>query len=183
MPRYVAFLRAINVGGHVVKMDELRRHFVALGFKDAETFIASGNVVFSATSASAAAHAAKIEARLLKVLGYEVRTFLRTDVQVAAAGALRPWPEARVKGAGAFCVGFLAEPLTAAQKKAVTTFATADDEFHVKGGDVYWLCRTGQSDSQFSLPKFERALGARASFRGMNTITRLVAKYGFGATT
>ena len=183
MPRYVAFLRAINVGGHVVKMEVLRQQFVALGFKDAETFIASGNVVFSAKSADAAAHAARIEARLLTVLGYDVRTFVRTGVQVAAVGALRPWPAARIESAGAFCVGFFAEPLTAAQKKVIQTFATADDQFHVKGADVYWLCRTGQSDSQFSLLKFERALGARASFRGMNTITRLVAKYGFSATS
>ena len=42
--RYAAFLRAINVGGHVVKMDQLRRLFESLGFSDVETFIASGNV-------------------------------------------------------------------------------------------------------------------------------------------
>jgi len=33
MPRVVAFLRAINVGGHVVKMDALRAHFEALGLE------------------------------------------------------------------------------------------------------------------------------------------------------
>jgi uncharacterized protein (DUF1697 family) len=27
MPRFVAFLRALNAGGHVVKMDVLKRHF------------------------------------------------------------------------------------------------------------------------------------------------------------
>jgi uncharacterized protein (DUF1697 family) len=183
MPRYVAFLRAINVGGHVVKMDELKRHFVAAGFKDAETFIASGNVVFSTKSADAASHAAKIESRLLKALGYEVHTFLRTDAEVVAAGLVRPWPEPRIASARAFSIGFFAEPLTAAQRKAVKTFTTKDDEFHVNGRDVYWLCRTGQGQSVFNLQKFERALGARGSFRGMNTITRLVAKYGFGATT
>ena len=46
--RFIAFLRALNVGGHVVKMDALKRHFERLGFADVETFIASGNVVFSA---------------------------------------------------------------------------------------------------------------------------------------
>ncbi|MGI8917119.1 MAG: DUF1697 domain-containing protein, partial [Pyrinomonadaceae bacterium] len=37
MPKYVAFLRAINVGGHVVKMDRLRTLFEALGFTKVET--------------------------------------------------------------------------------------------------------------------------------------------------
>jgi len=44
--RYAAFLRAINVGGHTVKMEPLRRVFESAGFDDVETIIASGNVVF-----------------------------------------------------------------------------------------------------------------------------------------
>ncbi len=52
MPKYVALLRAINVGGHTVKMDHLRRLFEALGFTNVETFIASGNVIFDSTSKS-----------------------------------------------------------------------------------------------------------------------------------
>lgn len=50
MTRYFAFLRAINVGGHVVKMDRLRELFESLGFSNIETFIASGNVIFESTS-------------------------------------------------------------------------------------------------------------------------------------
>src|SRR5437879_835066 len=46
MNRYIAFLRAINVGGHTVKMDVLRRLFEDAGLFDVETFIASGNVIF-----------------------------------------------------------------------------------------------------------------------------------------
>jgi uncharacterized protein (DUF1697 family) len=50
MSQYIAFLRAINVGGHTVKMDPLRQLFEALGFSQVETFIASGNVIFNSTS-------------------------------------------------------------------------------------------------------------------------------------
>ena len=46
MPRLVAFLRAINVGGHTVTMAHLRGLFEDLGFTNVETFIASGNVIF-----------------------------------------------------------------------------------------------------------------------------------------
>lgn len=53
MTRYFAFLRAINVGGHVVKMDRLRQVFESLAFSNVETFIASGNVIFESTSHSA----------------------------------------------------------------------------------------------------------------------------------
>ncbi len=49
MPTYVAFLRAINVGGHNVKMEVLRALFEAQGYADVATFIASGNVIFHLT--------------------------------------------------------------------------------------------------------------------------------------
>jgi uncharacterized protein (DUF1697 family) len=42
MVRYVAFLRAVNVGGRIVKMDELRGLFAEVGLSEVETFIASG---------------------------------------------------------------------------------------------------------------------------------------------
>ncbi len=51
MPRYIALLRGINVGGHNVKMDRLRALFEELGFRDVATFIASGNVIFTAPDA------------------------------------------------------------------------------------------------------------------------------------
>ncbi|HXW01123.1 MAG TPA: DUF1697 domain-containing protein, partial [Anaerolineae bacterium] len=52
LPKYIAFLRAINVGGHTVKMDYLRRLFEEMGFSKVETFIASGNVIFEAVAKS-----------------------------------------------------------------------------------------------------------------------------------
>jgi uncharacterized protein (DUF1697 family) len=64
MPRYFAFLRAIDVGGHVVKMEALRGHFEDLGFLAVETFIASGNVIFQSKSVKAAELEKKIERRL-----------------------------------------------------------------------------------------------------------------------
>ena len=84
MPKYIAFLRAINVGGHTVKMDQLREVFEQCGFKNVETFIASGNVIFDSTSKNPKALEKKIEAALLKAFGYEVHTFLRTPGELTA---------------------------------------------------------------------------------------------------
>src|SRR5262245_28797721 len=91
--RYVAFLRAINVGGHVVKMDQLRKLFEQLKFKNVETFIASGNVIFETASTDAAALETKIEKHLAKALGYEVGTFLRTCDEVAAIAGHKAFAE------------------------------------------------------------------------------------------
>jgi uncharacterized protein (DUF1697 family) len=79
--KYVAFLRAINVGGRVVKMEALRGHFEALGFADVDTFIASGNVIFE-SAAEQASVKTTIEAHLRSSLGFEVATFVRTIAEV-----------------------------------------------------------------------------------------------------
>ena len=42
MTRFIAFLRAVNVGGRIVKMEQLRTWFVRMGYSGVETFIASG---------------------------------------------------------------------------------------------------------------------------------------------
>lgn len=177
MNRYIAFLRAINVGGHTVKMDALARLFRELGLTGVETFIASGNVIFQTEESRPAALERRIEGGLHAALGYPVSTFLRTPAQVAAIARCQPFPEQAHAHAGAFVVGFVGAPLDTAARKKVLALATDVDSFHVKGSEVYWLCALRQSDSKFSNAAFERALGIPATFRGMNTIQRLTAKY------
>ena len=177
MPRLIAFLRAINVGGHTVTMTRLRKEFEALGLKDVETFIASGNVIFTSRAGDLTALETKIEARLRKSLGYEVATFLRTDAEVAAIAACRPFPAAQV-AEGAVYIGFVGRPLDAAAARAVKAFKTEIDDFHVKGREVYWLRRTRQNDSPFKYASLEKTLNIRVTFRGINTLARLAAKHG-----
>ncbi len=177
MPKLVAFLRAINVGGHTVTMETLRRQFEAMGLKDVETFIASGNVIFAAPSGSVAALERKIEAHLHKSLGYEVRTFVRNESQVAAVAGYKAFSDAQIKSALALNVAFLAQPLPPAAVKSLLALRSPIDDFHVNGREVYWLCRKKQSESQFSNARFEKTVDARATFRGLKTILKLAAKY------
>ncbi|MGH8315910.1 MAG: DUF1697 domain-containing protein, partial [Steroidobacterales bacterium] len=177
MPRYVAFLRAINVGGHTVKMDRLQALFERLGFDDVETFIASGNVIFRSRSMNTRALATRIEKTLAAALGYEVATFIRTDEEVAAIARRLPFDEVAHKSAVAFVVGFLSGRLAAGAAKTLASLGTEIDRFAVHGSEIYWLCRTNQSESTFSNALFEKTLRLKSTFRNMNTLVRLAAKY------
>jgi uncharacterized protein (DUF1697 family) len=177
MTRYIAFLRAINVGGRRVKMDELRGHFEALGLASVETYIASGNVIFHAWTGDAGTLQKSIEAHLHAALGYEVNTFLRTDAEVAEIATYRPFDDALMAQAQALNVAFLAEPLDDEVRAALSQLRTEIDEFHANGREVYWLCRKKQSESTFSNVLFERKLRVPATFRGYNTVAKLAAKY------
>lgn len=177
MAKTIAFLRAINVGGHNVTMPFLSSLFEQLGLASVETFIASGNVIFDADSRTDAELEAAIATHLESSLGYEVATFVRSDAEVAAIAAGAPFAPEAMAAATALNVGFLASPLVPDEVALLEGFTTDIDAFATSEREVYWLCRRRQSESTFNNRAFERALGRRATFRSINTVTRLAAKY------
>jgi uncharacterized protein (DUF1697 family) len=177
MPRIIAFLRAINVGGHTVKMDVLRRHFESLGLLNVETFIASGNVIFDSPTKNIQTLETSIENKLRQALGYEVTTFLRTERELVEIAEYTPFRRSDLDAAVAFNVAFLKKPLDGPSVKKLSTLKTDNDDFHFHGREVYWLCRTRQSQSTFTNALLEKTLGLRSTLRGMSTIQKLSAKY------
>src|SRR5882757_7927667 len=97
MPKYVAFLKAINVGGHVVKMETLKELFADLKFSNIESFIASGNIIFDTKSTPDQKLEQKIEKHLEYALGYPVGTFVRSIEEVHAISIYQPFSEDLVK--------------------------------------------------------------------------------------
>jgi uncharacterized protein (DUF1697 family) len=179
MPQLVAFLRAINVGGHTVPMSRLREIFASLKFANIETFIASGNVIFESSAKNPRALETKIARALHDALGYEVATFIRTDQELAEVADYAPFTPAEMASAAALNVAFFAEPLDASDKEKALALRTAIDDFHVHGRELYWRCAKKQSESKFSNVVLEKTLGKPCTFRGINTIKKLVAKYKF----
>ena len=178
MPRYIAFLRAINVGGHTVKMDYLRTLFEALGFSNVETFIASGNVIFDSKSKSTRALEKKIEAFLQEKLGYAVVTFIRSAKEVATVAGYEPFNAADPKvERNVVYIAFLADTPAEEAKQKLLSFATEDDELHVSGREVYWRSHKQMSESEFSGARLEKILGVPATLRNFTTIKRLGSKY------
>lgn len=175
MSRCIAFLRAVNVGGRTVKMDALKAQFEALGLAKVSTFIASGNVIFETRARDLAALEQKIEKQLLGAFGFEVHSFVRSAAEVAEVAACRPFDPHELDNAASFVVGFVARPFDAAQLKIVKGFNNDLDAFHAQGRELYWMSRNKQSESKFSNAAFERALGLRATFRGMKTVQRIAA--------
>ncbi len=179
MPKYIAFLRAINVGGHTVKMDHLKSLFEELGFSNVETFIASGNVIFDSPSKNAATLEKKIEKHLHKSLGYEVTTFLRTPADLLKITKHKPFSDPDLTAdMHTVYIGFLAASPNKTVVEKLLASATPVDDFHISGVELYWLCRGKFTESPFSGARLEKVLGMRTTLRNSNTVRRLVAKYG-----
>ena len=178
MPKYVAFLRAINVGGHTVKMDYLRSLFEALGFTKVETFIASGNVIFDSPSRSGAALEKKIETSLQQTLGYAVATFIRSTAELKDIASYKPFSAAELSAEGhSLYVGFMAASPNDAARQTLLSLQLKTDDFHLQGREVYWLLRRKFSDSEFTGARLEKTLGLAVTLRSSTTVKKLAAKY------
>jgi uncharacterized protein (DUF1697 family) len=178
MPKYVAFLRAINVGGHTVKMDLLRRLFEDLEFANVETFIASGNVIFDSPSKSPKALEKKVEKYLRERLGYEVATFIRSIAEVAAIAGYQPFPDTELQAEGnTLYIGFLADEPSDEARHKLLSLKTEADEFQVSGRQFYWLCRKKISESGITGSLIAKTLKMEATLRNSTTVRKIAAKY------
>jgi uncharacterized protein (DUF1697 family) len=176
--RFTAFLRAINVGGHTVKMDQLRALFESLGFANVATFIASGNVIFEARQKNATSLEPKIEQHLHNALGYGVATFIRSLDEVADVAGYRAFPHADPGATGStLYVGFLRAPPTREGQQKLLALRSDHDELHLHGRELYWLCHTKSSESALSGALLEKALGMPMTLRNLTTVNRIARKY------
>ena len=179
MPQYIAFLRGINVGGHRLKMNQLRVIFTELGLMDVSTFIASGNVSFSTDSDDADGLREMVEGHLASQLGYEVPTFIRTHAQLAAIVSFDP-PETvtQMPSVSSHYVIFLDTRAPPSLRSALTQLNSEVDQFQFSDAEVHWLIQGKLTESPlFGQPELDRATrGVRTTMRNMSTLRRIAAK-------
>jgi uncharacterized protein (DUF1697 family) len=178
MSRYIALLRAINAGrGRTVKMQPLRQVFESLGLSRVTTFIASGNVIFEATTRDTKTLERKIEKRVREVLGYKVPTFIRREAELAKIANYQPFRQSKLDAAVSINIIFLADRLNQRLKQRVRELRTNTDAFQVHGREIYWLRRRKQNGSPFSTVPLEKTLSRPFTIRGANTIKKIASKY------
>ena len=109
--QYIALLRGINVGGHTVKMDQLRRLFTEAGLSNVRSYINSGNLFFDTEETDLRLLSQRIERHLADALGFEVPVFLRTAAELETILAKDPFKNIERSEDKRFCVVFTEEPL------------------------------------------------------------------------
>lgn len=178
MPRYVAFLRGINLGTRRVQMDALRRHFEALGFDGVATFIASGNVVLDADEADAAALERRIEAHLQRALGFGSDTFLRTLTDLKRLSSTKEIGAREMEGFNVHVI-FQRGRVAPKVRAALRALESDDDRFLASAREVVWFRRGRLTDSSITDRDLGLALGSRENtMRNFNTVRRIIAKFG-----
>jgi uncharacterized protein (DUF1697 family) len=174
MNKYIAFLRAINVGGNtIVKMDELRKLFESLGLVNVQTYIQTGNVIFDSDEKDSSALERQIERQLEKGLGKKIQLFVRTMREVESIAKQPPFnPEENET----LHIVFLKSKPEKKSEQALIAFKSDVDDFTIKGREVYNL-RYDRDASIFSNNFIEKTLGISGTTRNLTTIQKIVEKY------
>jgi uncharacterized protein (DUF1697 family) len=172
MTRYVAFLRAINVGGRRVAMADLRAVGADLGHDDVTTHIASGNVIFTARARRATLEPA-LEAAFQEAFGFDVPTFVRTQAEVEAVVEARPFD---LPVGHTHLVALLRTPPDRAGAEALAALATPHDALVLDGDVVHWHIHGKTMDSEIKPSAWDRTGVGPTTTRNITMLTKLAAK-------
>ncbi|HLG77625.1 MAG TPA: DUF1697 domain-containing protein [Ktedonobacteraceae bacterium] len=169
---YIALLRGINVGGHVVKMERLRELFAEIGLTRVRTYIQSGNVFFESAHPDRSILTRTIEHHLHQTLGYEVPVFLRTVPELEQIVASDPFQHLSVTPDMRLCVVFtsllipntLALPLRSPKNDMEIIHTTDYEAFTV------WYLINGRPPAAYTF----KELGDRTTTRFFHTTAKIL---------
>jgi uncharacterized protein (DUF1697 family) len=180
MPRYVALLRGINVGGrNKVAMADLRRVAASLGHTEVATYIQSGNVVFTSPDTSITSLADALEQEIARGLAVQPAVVVLSRAGLAQVIADNPFPQET--NPRCLHAVFRREEMTPG---AITAIAAAQqsarakgsrDEAIVVGRTLFLHTPDGLGRSELAI-QLARSSGQTAgTARNWATVTRLMA--------
>jgi uncharacterized protein (DUF1697 family) len=174
MATYIAMLRGINITGHkIIRMENLRASFVALGFRQVKTCVQSGNVVFE--TEPDASLVAKIEKKILADYGFNVSVLVKTPREMARV--IRDNPFSKLAGIddSRLYVTFLSAPAPLTAESALKGLAIPPEQFHVGRREIYLYCPHSHGKTKLSNTAIEKKLGVVATTRNWRSVNALLA--------
>ncbi len=170
----VSLIRGINVAGHNrLTMQALRDVFGSLGFGDPETYLQSGNVVFTAERMDSSRIEALIAKGIKDAAGHAVSVLVRTAADLDRVVTRAPFLEARGEDPKALHVTFLSGAPPSAMADSVSVPPGSEDEFLLDGREIYVFCPNGYGRTKLSNTFFEKRLGVRATTRNWRSVVAI----------
>ncbi len=174
--KYAALLRGINVGGSKkVPMAELRSLLEGLGHGDVQTYLQSGNAVFSSAQKDPEALARELEKAIEDHFGFRVACLVVDGAYLRAVAGACPFPAAELEGRQLHATFFSEQP-GAERFAAIDEAAYLPEEYRLGDRVLYLHAPNGLGRSKLAeaLAKPAVVKGIDATTRNWNTVAKLV---------
>jgi uncharacterized protein (DUF1697 family) len=172
MAEYVALLRGVNVGGHLVPMEKLRKTLERAGYRNVRTILASGNAVFEAEREGLSSLTRKLESALSNTFGFSIPVLLRTKGEIKHLVESEPFKGIEITHETGLYVTFLSDvPARGGSaklsKKDLKIVSVTD-------GAVCSVVRRSRPGATVDfMSQLEREFGKNITTRNWNTIEKI----------
>lgn len=176
--KYIALLRAVNVGGrHKIKMADLRDTLAGVGLDHVRTYIQSGNILFESNAPQASLHT-RITNSIEERFGFPVDLVLRTVAELADIIENSPFlepaeSEESPSGHVKLYVALLQSLPGHGALQRLEQCASEQERYRVVGRDIYLYLNQGMRHSKLA-PQVHN-LSVPVTVRNWKTLTKLHA--------
>lgn len=172
MGRFIALYRGINVGGrNPVKMESLRAMHERLGHDGVESYIQSGNLVFSAAG-TAEGLARTIAGAFADEFGFEARVLVVPSARWGAMVRDNPFAKFIEKQPSTVHAAVCEGAPSTKGLKTLQEKTGGSETFVIKRGVIYLYAPDGFGTSRFAAG-MERACGKPITVRNWRTVEAL----------
>ena len=176
MPVLIALLRAVNVGSHnKVKMDALRTLCTSLKFKDVQTYVQSGNVVFRTKEEDLIRVSARMEKAIEGSFGCRPNVIVRTPSEFRDVIVRNPFAARDGMEPSKLLVMFLATDPAAEARQKILQMKTDPEELQLYSRELFIYFPEGMGRSKLQIGVIEKALKTPGTTRNWNTVNNLLA--------
>lgn len=178
MSKFIALLRGINVSGQkIIEMSELKSFFEDLNFTKVQTYIQSGNVIFSAKEKSNKKVEDKITSAMKSKFGFDVRVIVVTPNEIEYVLKNNPFIKKK-KEAEKLYVTFLSKKPLTENMDRLNSIDYSPEEFIIDGSYIYLFVPNGYGKAKLNNNLFESRLKVFGTTRNWKTVNKL-----FGLST
>jgi len=170
MKKFIALLRGINVSGQKkIKMSDLKSLFEEIGFQNVETYIQSGNVIFSSKENSGEKLKSKISSGIKRKFGFDVQVIILTPKEIEYTFKHNPFIKKK-KEIERLYVTFLSNAPSKENIQKLNSIDYSPEEYIIDEKLIYLFLPNGAGNAKLSNNLFENKLKLNATTRNWKTV-------------
>jgi uncharacterized protein (DUF1697 family) len=175
MPVVICMLRGVNVGAHHrVKMDDLKKLCTSLKLCDPQTYVQSGNIIFTTDERDLDKLRKNLEAAIHKKFGFQTDAILRSTKDLREVVANNPFAKRRGIEPGKLLVTFFSGDPGEEPRKQVRAIKCDPEEIFIEGREAYIYFPNGAGRSKLNWALIPKTLKVQGTARNWNSVTKML---------